>query len=114
MFGGKPKGGFFDLPLKSKTDTAAADIVLFGAPAATPYVSVGSYCAGAPEAIRNAFGWPGVLDHFDFDIDGYLLPENITAVDWGDLDYSESDFAANRAMIRSQTASSSSIDSVCE
>ena len=105
MFGGKPQGGFFDLPLKSKADTEAADIVLFGAPAATPYASVGNYCAAAPEAIRNAFGWPGVLGHFDFDIDGYLLPENITAVDWGNLEYSESDFAANRAMIKSQTES---------
>lgn len=112
MFGGQPSGGFFDLPLKSKQETEAADIVLFGAPAATPYTSVGNYCAGAPGAIRSAFGWPGVLGHHDFDIDGYLLPDNVTAVDWGDLDYSETDFAANRAAIKSRTESILGLDAV--
>lgn len=100
MFGGKPGGGFFDLPLASRGDCAAADIVLLGAPAATPYTSVGNYCASAPDAIRNAFGWPGVLDHYDFDIDGLLLPPGVKALDWGNLDYSETDFAANRAAIQ--------------
>jgi len=100
MFGGKPSGGFFDLPLASPGDCGAADIILLGAPAATPYTSVGNYCAAAPDAIRNAFGWPGVLGHHDFDIDGFLLPEGIQALDWGNLDYSETDFAANRAAIQ--------------
>ncbi len=100
MFGGTPSGGFFDLPLQSPGDTGDADIVLIGAPAATPYASVGNYCAEAADAIRGAFGWPGVLGHHDFDIDGYLLPDGIRAIDWGNLDYSETDFAANRDMIR--------------
>ncbi|MDH3630338.1 MAG: arginase family protein [Gammaproteobacteria bacterium] len=100
MFGGTPSGGFFDLPLQSPGDTGDADIVLLGAPAATPYASVGNYCAEAADAIRGAFGWPGVLGHHDFDIDGYLLPDGIRAIDWGNLDYSETDFAANRATIR--------------
>jgi len=100
MFGGEPSGGFFDLPLANPGDTADADIILFGAPAATPYSSVGNYCAMAPDAIRTAFGWPGVLGHHDFDIDGFLLPENIRALDWGNLDFSESDFASNRASIQ--------------
>ena len=100
MFGGTPSGGFFDLPLQSPGDTGDADIVLLGAPAATPYASVGNYCAEAADAIRGAFGWPGVLGHHDFDIDGYLLPDGFRAIDWGNLDYSETDFAANRATIR--------------
>jgi agmatinase len=100
MFGGEPSGGFFDLPLASPGETTDADIILLGAPAATPYSSVGNYCATAPDAIRTAFGWPGVLDHHDFDIDGFLLPEGIRALDWGNLDYSESDFASNRASIQ--------------
>lgn len=100
MFGGTPSGGFFDLPLQSPGDTGDADIVLMGAPAATPYASVGNYCAEAPDAIRGAFGWPGVLGHHDFDIDGYLLPDGIKAIDWGNLDYSETDFATNRDSIR--------------
>jgi len=100
MFGGQPSGGFFDLPIASPGDCGSADIILFGAPAATPYSSVGNYCATAPEAIRNAFGWPGVLGHHDFDIDGFLLPEHVQALDWGNLDYSETDFATNRATIQ--------------
>jgi hypothetical protein len=94
MFGGKPKGGFFDLPLLTPGDTADTKIVLMGAPGATPYSSVGNYCADALAAIRSSFGWPGVLGHHDFDIDGYLLPDNIKAIDWGNLDYSETDFSA--------------------
>jgi agmatinase len=104
MFGGTPSGGFFDLPLTSADDTRDAGIVLLGAPSATPYASVGSYCATAPDAIRGAFGWPGVLAHHDFDIDGYLLPGSVSAVDWGNLDYSETDFAANRESIRHHVA----------
>ena len=96
MFGGKISGGFFDLPLARPGDTQDADMVILGAPAATPYASVGNYCATAPDAIRTAFGWPGVLGHHDFDIDGDLLPEGVRALDWGNLDYSETDFAANR------------------
>lgn len=99
MFGGQPSGGFFDLPLLKPDDTEQADIVLLGVPSATPYTSVGPYCADAPDAIRTAFGWPGVLNHHDFDIDGYLVPEDVKAVDWGNLPYSETDFAANRTLI---------------
>ena len=55
MFGGEPSGGFFDLPMAKPGDTADADIILMGAPAATPYPSVGNYCATAPDAIRTAF-----------------------------------------------------------
>ncbi|MCP4391611.1 MAG: arginase [Gammaproteobacteria bacterium] len=99
MFGGTPSGGFFDLPAARAGETRDADIIIIGAPAATPYASVGNYCAAAPDAIRAAFGWPGVLGHHDFDIDGYLLPEAVKAFDWGNLEYSESDFAANRESI---------------
>ncbi len=99
MFGGTPSGGFFDLPLARAGETRDADIIIFGAPAATPYASVGSYCSAAPDAIRAAFGWPGVLGHHDFDIDGYLLHETVHALDWGNRDYSETDFTANRETI---------------
>ncbi len=99
MFGGAT-GGFFDLPRAAPDSTAAADVVVIGAPAATPYPSVGNYCAGAPDAIRAAFGWPGVLGHYDFDVAGPLLPPGAHAVDWGNLAYSETDFAANRETIR--------------
>ena len=99
LFGGLPKGGFFDLPLASPEDTGPLDLAVIGAPAATPYASVGNYCAAAPDAIRAAFGWPGVSAHHDFDLGGPLLPEGVAAVDWGNLDYSDSDFAFNRRTI---------------
>ena len=105
MFGGEPSGGFFDLPLAKPGDTGDADIILLGAPAATAYTSVGNYCATAPDAIRSAFGWPGVLGHHDFDIDGFLLPGDLRARDWGNLDYSETDFATNRAAIQQHVTS---------
>ena len=99
LFGGQPKGGFFDLPRIAPGTIGDADIVVVGAPSATPYTSVGNYCADAPDAIRQAFGWPGVSEHHDFDLDGRLLEDGISAVDWGNLEYSEVDFAANRESI---------------
>ena len=99
LFGGTPEGGFLDLPAAPPGETRGADIVVLGAPAATPYASVGNYCAGAPDAMRGAFGWPGVLAHHDFDLGGSLLPDGIGALDWGNLEYSETDFAANRESI---------------
>jgi len=100
MFGGESSGGFFDIPVAKQNDTQKADIVVMGAPSATPYSPVGPYCARAPDAIRSAFGWPGVMDHYDFDVGSKILADGKTAVDWGNLTYDESDFAANRDVIR--------------
>ena len=104
MFGGETDGGFFDLPRVNPHDDVEADIAMLRVPAATPYRSVGNYCAGAPDAIRSAFGWPGVLDHHDFDIDGRLIADGIRAVDCGNLGLSEQDFAANRQAIRDKVS----------
>ena len=104
LFGGSPEGGFFDLPTAPPGETRGAEIVVLGAPAATPYTSVGHYCAGAPDAVRGAFGWPGVVMHHDFDLGGSLLPDGISALDWGNLEYSETDFAANRESISHHVA----------
>lgn len=104
LFGGDPDAGFLDLPTGGPADGTRPDIVVFGAPAATPYASVGNYCDDAPAAIRGAFGWPGVGDHHDFDLGGPLLPDGVTAADWGDVAPSETDFAANRDAIRTRTA----------
>jgi agmatinase len=101
MFGGQPTGGFFDLPVSSPGQLNNERIVIVGAPSATPYKSVGAYCANAPAAIRAAFGWPGVSNHYDFDLGGPLLPEGVGVVDWGDLDYDLEDFSLNRERIKS-------------
>ena len=102
LFGGGSNGGFLGLPLLDPGDTCAVDLAVIGIPAATPYPGAGNYCADAPEAVRAAFGWPGVLEHHDFDLGDTPLPAGVTAVDLGNLDYSDSDFAANREAITSR------------
>lgn len=101
MFGGGTEGGFFDIPVASAGDVAGARMVVMGVPIATSYQSVGAYCADAADTIRNAFGWPGVNQHYDFDMEGPMLEQSSNAVDWGNLACSETDFAENRLLIRS-------------
>ncbi|MGI9316214.1 MAG: arginase family protein [bacterium] len=100
MFGGGVQGGFLGMPLMTPGISEKADIVVLGAPCATPYPSVGPYCADAPEAIRAALGWPGALDHYDFDLTGKVLADGVRAVDWSNLAFHEADFSTNREEIR--------------
>ena len=100
MFGGESMGGLFDIPFAKPGDVDGADIVVMGAPVATSYKTVGAYCADAPKTIRHGFGWPGVGEHFDFDLDGKLLGERAYAVDWGDLECSFDDYQYNRRLIK--------------
>lgn len=104
LFGGEANGGLFDIPVGDVGEVGDASIVVMGAATATPYASVGAYCADAPAAIRAAVGWPGMGDHYDFDLGGTLL-ESATAVDWGDLPISATDFAQNRGRICSAVRS---------
>lgn len=101
MFGGDTAGGFLGLPVHQQGDTDNAHIVIMGAKSATPYTSVGPYCHNAPDAIRSAFGWPGVLEHHDFDLGGKILQEGVHAIDWGNLPYHDTDFEQNRNTIKS-------------
>ncbi len=100
LFGGRRMRGFCDFPAGSVDNLDGADIAVLGVPVATSYATVGAYCAGAPDAIRQALGWPGVLQHHDFDLGGTVLGEAGRAVDCGNLACSESDFAGNRKLIR--------------
>jgi agmatinase len=99
LFGGASAGGFFDVPLRPAGEVGSAEIVVMGAATATPYASVGAYCADGPAAIRSAVGWPGMGDHYDFDLGGTLL-DGVEAADWGDLPISDQDFEQNRTTIR--------------
>lgn len=103
LFGGDAGGGLFDVPRAEPGDLSGAAIVVMGAATATPYASVGAYCADGPAAIRAAVGWPGMGEHHDFDLGGTLL-EGVAAVDWGDLPIGE-DFAANRHTIETHIRS---------
>ena len=100
LFGGESSGGFLGMATAPPGEVGESRVVLMGAPCATPYVSVGPYCASAPKAVRNAFGWPGVLEHHDFDLGGTVLADAGHALDWGDLPWSASDFESNRRVIR--------------
>ena len=100
LFGGAAGGGLFVIPLAPPGEVGDNDIVVMGASTATPYESVGAYCADGPSVIRQAVGWPGMGEHYDFDLGGTVL-DSATAVDWGDLDISLTDFSHNRELIRS-------------
>ena len=53
MFGAGDVATFMGLPAITEP-TADLSAVIVGAPCATPYESVGAYCAAAPDAIRRA------------------------------------------------------------
>jgi agmatinase len=100
MFGASATDTFLGLPEAGDLGTLEAGIVILGAPCATPYRSVGPYCAGAPRAIREAIaGYAANLHHVDFDLGGPIFPDAVVAVDGGDLACDETDPTANRAAI---------------
>ncbi|HKX09771.1 MAG TPA: arginase family protein [Stellaceae bacterium] len=100
MFGASTRGTFLDLPKTSIPEAARATVAIVGAPAATPYPSVGPYCAGGPAAIRAGIvNWAGARDHMDFDLGGTMVIAGTTAVDCGDLAWGPQDAAGNRARI---------------
>ena len=105
MFGASETETFLGLPKARDLATLDAKIAILGAPCATPYPSVGPYCAAAPRAIRDAIaGYAANLQHVDFDIGGPIFPGAITAVDGGDLAWTEADPASNRSAIRTAVA----------
>src|SRR5215470_15203016 len=94
MFGATTAATFLNLPAATIAEGAKANIAVFGAATATPYPSVGAYCAGAPQAIRAGIAnWAGARNHMDFDLGGRMLLDGITAVDCGDLAIDPSDAA---------------------
>ena len=101
MFGAKTTDTFLGLPAATPAGLDRA-IAIFGAPAATPYPSVGAYCAAAPQAIRAASAaYAANVAHIDFDLGGPIFPSGtIAAADLGDLAYDEAEPAKNRDLIR--------------
>jgi agmatinase len=105
LFGAAATETFLGLPSADNLEALDAKIAILGVPCATPYPSVGPYCAGAPRAIRAAIAsYAANLHHVDFDLGGPIFPDAVTAVDAGDLAWSEADPAANRAAIREAVA----------
>ena len=101
MFGAADSGTFLGLPSATLDDLQGADVVVIGAPCATPYVSVGPYCKEAPAAIRAASAaYSGIRHHHNFDLGGPMLVEGTTAVDIGDVPWDGTAHEANRAALR--------------
>lgn len=105
MFGGGGEDGtFLGLPGVDRLAELAADVVIYGADCATPYASVGAYCAGGPVAMRaGAMAYAGDVSKVNFDLMGVILPADVRAVDAGDLAVSAADAPANRALIERVT-----------
>jgi agmatinase len=101
MMGSQTTSTFIGIPAGTLNDVSGGSVV-FGAPCATPYPSVGAYCKDAPAAIRGAISsYQANIDHMDFDLGGPIFPNGVNAIDLGDLDFDESDAAGNRERIRS-------------
>jgi agmatinase len=96
-----PPRTFLDLPFAAVPRSGAADVVVLGAPHATPYrPGEASHAAEAPAALRAALGgYRATTDAFDFDHEAALLG-GADVVDTGDVAGDLVDGAANRAAIR--------------
>ena len=92
---------FNGLPAAELNSLDNPAVAILGAPIATPYPGFDLFSAEAPEAIRAGIAYDApMIGHHDFDFDGSLLEDSFgQIVDCGDLDTSESDYAANRQMI---------------
>ncbi|MEM7635890.1 MAG: arginase family protein, partial [Pseudomonadota bacterium] len=101
MFGATDVSTFLGVPSCASPDQVDAKAAIVGVPCATPYASVGPYCANGPDAIRAAAApYAANLQHMDFDFAAPLLPGGPQDVcDLGNLGYGE-DSALNRAAVR--------------
>ena len=103
MFGGAAAGSFLGVA-QAAQDAPEGDIVIFGADCATPYASVGAYCAGGPAAVRaGTAAFAGHPGKYNFDIGGPVIPDGVRVVDLGDLPVDAEAAEANRSMIRTVT-----------
>lgn len=101
LFGESSAKTFLGLPSCDDLSLLDAQIAIIGAPCATPYKSVGAYCANGPEGIRKGMSaFTANFAHHDFDAGGAILPHGIKAVDHGDLAFDEDNAAGNRETIR--------------
>jgi agmatinase len=102
LFGATAADTFLGLARCDNLNTIDASSAFIGAPCATPYGSVGAYAQNGPDSLRQAIAsLTANIDRHNFDLGGPTFPANTKrAVDCGDLPWSETDFALNRATIR--------------
>ncbi|MCV6594565.1 MAG: arginase family protein [Silicimonas sp.] len=106
LFGASDASTFLGLDACDDLTAIDASSAFIGAPCATPYGSVGAYAQNGPASLRRAIAaLTANIDRHNFDLGGPTFPEGVKrAVDCGDLPWSDSDFAANRATIRDAIA----------
>ncbi len=87
LFGATPADTFLGLSKCADLEQLDASSVFIGAPGATPYGSVGSYCKNAPAALRQSIGSLSAnIDRYNFDLGGPTFPAGTRkAADYGDL-----------------------------
>jgi len=102
LFGSQSNDTFMGLSSCDDLHQLESPVAMIGVPCATPYQSVGAYCANGPRAVRQGMAaFAANLDHYDFDNNGKIYPDQASAaVDCGDLDCDEADPEANRTLIR--------------
>jgi agmatinase len=102
MLGGSESTTFLGIDSCSvETIPAGSDVVVLGAPCATPYDWVGPYCKNAPTAIRYSSGtYAASRNHQNFDLDGPPIPEGSTVLDAGDIPWKADTAETNRHAIR--------------
>ena len=98
VIGANAGPGFFGMEM---ADTAEqATLAIFGAATATPYASVGAYCADGPQTLRGASReMAGTVNNMHFDLNGPVLLADTRAVDLGDLAIRADHPAESRAII---------------
>lgn len=106
LFGATETDTFLGLERCTDLSQITASSAFIGAPCATPYGSVGAYARNGPASLRRAIASLSAnAGRHNFDLGGPLFPQGTkAAVDCGDLEWSESDFARNRATIRDAVA----------
>jgi agmatinase len=101
LFGSDEITTFLGMESCEDLEQLSADVAILGVPCATPYKSVGAYCAGGPQAIRaGVAAFAANLKHHDFDLGGPLVPAGKSVVDCGDLPFDEADSEGNRQNIK--------------
>lgn len=87
MFGAGSVDTFLGWPKAQVSQIDQAVVAVLGVPTATPYASVGAYCASGPAAIREgAAPYAANAAHHNFDLGRATLPKGLSAADCGDLD----------------------------
>ena len=103
LLGATEASTFLGIPSCEDITSLDASSAFIGVPGSTPYGSMGAFCRNAPNALRASISYETpLIDRHNFDIDGPIFPQGCKrAVDCGDLAWDDSDYAKNRALIRS-------------